>query len=170
MRMIRVALAVAVVACATTPARAQDRPRVELAGGYEILKLQSEPLDDAGVGTFFPLGWFFEVAAPVSSGFTLVGQLSGQYRSVSQPSASVVIPQAAEEHLKVYSFLAGARIVGRRDDGLTAFFHLLAGESRVGLTQSAAAAVPATLLPLLGVGGATTEFTLQAPEAVSTFR
>jgi len=162
MRMIRVALAVAVVACATTPARAQDRPRVELAGGYEILKLQSEPLDDAGVGTFFPLGWFFEVAAPVSSGFTLVGQLSGQYRSVSQPSASVVIPQAAEEHLKVYSFLAGARIVGRRDDGLAAFFHLLAGESRVGLTQSAAAAVPATLLPLLGVGGATTEFTLQA--------
>jgi hypothetical protein len=157
--LIRVAIAVAVVAGVAEPARAQDRPRVELAGGYQILKLQSEPLDAAGVGTFLPLGWFFEAAAPVSNGLTLVGQVSGQYRSVTAPSTSAV-PQA-DEHLKVHSFLAGARIVGRRDDGLTAFFHLLAGETRVGLTQSAAAPVPGILLPLLGVGGATTEFTLQ---------
>jgi hypothetical protein len=74
--------------------RAQDRPRFEPAGGYEILKLQSEPLDAAGVGTFFPLGWFFEAAVPVSSGLTLVGQLSGQYRSVSAPSTSVVAPES----------------------------------------------------------------------------
>ena len=134
--MIRVAIAVAVIAGMAEPARAQDRPRVELAGGYQILNLQ----------TFFPLGWFFEAAAPVSNGLTLVGQLSGQYRSVSAPSPSgVVVP--VEEHEKVHSFLAGARIVGRRDDGLTAFFHLLAGESRVGLPQ---------------IGGATNEFTLQA--------
>jgi len=142
--MIRVAIAVVVIAGMTEPARAQNRPRVELAGGYQILKLHSESLDAAGVGTFFPIGWFFEAAAPVSSGLTLVGQLSGDYRSVSVPSASVV---PLQEHEKVHSFLAGARIVGRRDDGLTAFFHLLAGGTRLGLTQA---------------GGATTEFTLQA--------
>jgi len=45
--MIRVAIAVAVMAGVPEPARAQDRPRVELAGGYQILKLQSEPLDAA---------------------------------------------------------------------------------------------------------------------------
>jgi hypothetical protein len=158
--MIRVVVAVVLVAAAES-AGAEDRPRFELAGGYQILKLQSEPLAAAGVGTFFPLGWFFEAAAPVSSGLTIVGQVSGQYRSVSAPSTSVVAPQPAG-HLDVHSFLAGARAVGRRDDGLTAFFHLLAGGTLVGLTQSAAVPVPGPLLPLLGVGGGTTAFTLQA--------
>jgi hypothetical protein len=160
--MMRVAIVAALVAGVAKPAPAQDVPRVELAGGYQILKLKSEPLDAAGVGTFFPLGWFFETAASVSSGLTLVGQVSGQYRSVPAPSPSVPVPQPAEGHLTVYSFMAGARIVGRRYDGLTAFFHLLGGGTRVGLTQSAMAPVPGSLLPLLGVGGATTEFTLQA--------
>jgi hypothetical protein len=132
--MIRLAIAVVVIAVVTEPARAQNRPRIELAGGYQILNLQ----------TFFPVGWFFEAAAPVSSGLTFVGQLNGYYRSVSTPSASLV-PQ--QEHQKVHSFLAGARLVGRREDGLTAFFHLLAGGTRLGLTQ---------------VGGSTTELTLQA--------
>jgi hypothetical protein len=53
--------------------------------------------------------------------------------------------------LTVHTFLAGAR-VGRREDGLTGFFHLLAGTTRVGLTLSSAAPV----------GGTTTDFTLQA--------
>jgi hypothetical protein len=48
---IRVAIAVAIAVGAAKPAGAQDRPRVELAGGYQILKLQSGPLDAAGVGT-----------------------------------------------------------------------------------------------------------------------
>lgn len=159
--VIRVVMAVVLVAAVAQSTRAQDRPRFELAGGYQILKLQSEPLDTAGVGTFFPLGWFFEAAAPVSSGLTLVGQVSGQYRSVSAPSTSVVAPKPAER-LNVHSFLAGARVVGRRDDGLTAFFHLLAGATLVGLTQSAAVPVPGPLVPLLGVDGGTTAFTLQA--------
>lgn len=159
MCMIRVAIVVAIVAGVAHPARAQDPPRLELAGGYQILKLRSEPLDLSGAGTFFPLGWFFEAAAPVSRGLTLVGQLNGQYRSVSRlPTTSGVVP--AEGDLRVYSFLAGARLVGRREDGLTAFFHLLAGGTRVGLSHSAP--VPGSLLPLLGAGGATTELTVQA--------
>ena len=61
----------------------------------------------------------------------------------------------------MHTFLAGARLVGRREDGLTAFFHLLAGATRVGLNLSAAvsAGIP---IPLVGSDGATTERTLQA--------
>jgi hypothetical protein len=159
---IRGVIAVALVAGVAESARAQDRLRVEVSGGYQILKLLSEPLDAAGVGTFFPVGWFFEMAAPVSSGLTLVGQLGGHYRSESAPVMLMDAPGADDHSLKVHSYLAGARVVGRREDGLTAFFHLLAGTTRVGLTQSATAPVPGILLPLLGVDGATTDFTLQA--------
>ena len=159
---IRVVIAVAVVAGVAGSARAQDRPRVELAGGYQLLKFLSEPLDAAGVGTFFPVGWFFEASAPVSSGLTLVGQLGGHYRSESAAVTFMGIPGADDYSLKVHSFLAGARVVGRRADGLTAFFHILAGATHVGLTLSSAAAVRGTLVPLLGADGATTDFTLQA--------
>lgn len=151
-------IAVAVVAGVAGSARAQDRPGVELSGGYQFLKLHDEALDAAGVGTSFPVGWFAEAAVPVSNGLTLAGQVGGHYRSESAPSMFVGVSQAADYRLNVHSFLAGARVVGRGEDGLKAFFHLLAGASRVGLTRSAA------LVEGIPLGGdlATTEFTLQA--------
>jgi hypothetical protein len=133
-RAIRVVIAVAVVAGVAGSAWAQDRPGVELSGGYQFLKLQSDTLDAAGVGTFFPVGWFFEAAAPVSTGLALAAQVGGHYRSESAPLMFVGVPGAADYSLNVHSFLAGARVVGRREDGLTAFFHVLAGATRVGLT------------------------------------
>jgi hypothetical protein len=150
------------VAGVAGPSRAQDRPRVELAGGYQLLKLQSEPLDAAGVGTFFPIGWFFEADAAVSSGLTLVAQVGGHYQVESTPAPLMDVPGTDDDSLKVHTFLGGARVVGRRADGLTAFFHLLAGGTRVGLTRSSTTPIPGTLVPWLGAGGTTTEFTLQA--------
>lgn len=155
-------MAVGLVTGAAGSARAQDRPSVELSGGYQLLKLQSDALEASGAGTFFPVGWFVEAAAPVATGLALVGQVGGHYRSKSASFMSVGGPAAADYSLKVHSFLAGARVIGRREDGLTAFFHILAGSTRVGLTGSAAEPVAEVLVPLLGVDGATTALTLQA--------
>ena len=105
--LIRAAIAVAVLAGVAKPASAQNRPRVELAGGYQLLKLQNEPLDVAGVGTFFPLGWFFEAAAPVSNGLTIVGRgdpwcpsggrLGCAFRALTQNSQRQVSLTAVQE-------------------------------------------------------------------------
>jgi hypothetical protein len=73
----------------------------------------------------------------IRSGWRSPDKLEG-YRSESAPLTVVGVPAAADYSLNVHSFLAGARVVGRRDDGLTAFLHVLAGATRVGLTLSAA--------------------------------
>jgi hypothetical protein len=106
--------AAVVVAGLAGSARAQDRPGVELAGGCQFLKLQSEALAAAGVGTFLPIGWFFEAAAPVASGLTLAGQVGGHYRSASAPPLFVGEMSAADYSLNAHSFLAGPRVVSRR--------------------------------------------------------
>ena len=157
----RVVIAVAVVVGVAGSAPAQDRPGVELSGGYQFLKLHDEALDAAGIATFFPVGWFVEAAARVSTGVTLAGQLGGHYRSESAPLMLVGVPGTDDYSVNVHSFLAGARVVGRREDGLTAFFHVLAGATRVGLTRSAAL-VDGIPIPLLGGDGASTASTLQA--------
>ena len=157
-----VVIAVALVGGAAGSVWAQDRPGVELSGGYQVLKLQNEALDAAGVETLFPVGWFVEAAAPVSTGLTLAGQVGGHYRSESARSMFLGVPRAVDYSLKVHSFLAGARVVGRREDGLTAFFHVFAGATRVGLTLSEEPLAGGIQVPLLGRDGATTEFTLQA--------
>ena len=150
---IRAAITVATVTALAEPAQAQRRPGVELAGGYQLLRLQSEPLTSAVVGTFIPFGWFFEAAAPVSSGFTLVGQLGGHYRSESASGTFMAGPTADDYRLNVHTVLAGPRVIGRREDGLTAFFHLLAGATRVGLTRSGSPLESTTDLTLQAGGG-----------------
>jgi hypothetical protein len=60
---------------------------------------------------------------------------------------------AADYSLNAHSFLAGPRVVSRREDGLTAFFHILVGATRVGLTLSPAALVEGSPVPLLGRDG-----------------
>ena len=159
---IRCVTAGAVLLGAMESAHAQDRPVVELAFGYSLLKLHSGPLATAGVGTLFPAGWFFEAAVPLSDGIALVGQLDGQYRWKSKSLDLAGPPGAAGYTLRAHSVLTGARVIGRRADGLTAIFHLLAGTTRLGLTLSAAAPVPGTLVPLVGPEGARSQFTLQA--------
>jgi len=126
-----------IVAGVAGSAAAQPRPAVELAGGYALLHLDREALDSAGIGTLFPLGWFGEAAVPISDGLTLAAQIGGHHRSEPAPATSAGIPTTATTRVNVHTFLIGARVVGRRADGLTAFFHLFSGATRVGLSLAA---------------------------------
>jgi hypothetical protein len=100
---------------------------VEVAGGYQFLALRSQTA--VSHNACFPVGWFGEAAVPVSKGVTVVGELSGHYRRESAPAVLTAPPQ--HSRATVHTFLAGARVVGRRDDGLSAFFDVFAGVSRM---------------------------------------
>lgn len=62
-------------------------------------------------------------------------------------------PEADDRSLNAHSVLTGARVVGRREDGLTAFFQVFGGPTRVGGTWCAAAASVTTPLTLEAGGG-----------------
>jgi hypothetical protein len=142
MRGRRGFVAMVLIVGAARSVQVQGRPLVEMAGGYQFLKLQSEDLDAAGISTWFPLGWFAEAAAHVSSGLALVAQLGGHYRS---ESASLMSNAAGivDYSVNVHTVLGGARIIARREDGLTGFVHVLAGATRIGLaTTTTTTSVP----------------------------
>lgn len=104
MRVLRgIALALGsfgLVGLAALPARAADG--LDIAGGYSYV------YDNDG-GTSFPAGWFFSAGAKLSDGFALVGDISGNYKSETVISGNVT----ANASLKIHTFLAGPRVIGR---------------------------------------------------------
>jgi hypothetical protein len=81
------------------PVKAQDWPNVSVAGGYAVAH------SDDGAGTF-PLGWFGAVDATVNNWFSIEGQASGAYQTVSLGSFPA---RPTEFHESDYAFLGGPR-------------------------------------------------------------
>ena len=60
------------------PAAAQDTPKAELSLGYNWLGTKQSGEDE---WTKFPKGWYFDVAGNVSDTLSLVGQVTGNYKT-----------------------------------------------------------------------------------------
>jgi hypothetical protein len=110
--MRRCALAVGslgLVALSVLPARAADTALAgssEVAGGYSYVYASSGV---SGVsGTAIPAGWFFSAGANISDTFSVVGDISGNYKSESTSFAGVTVTTSANVH----TFLGGPRVQG----------------------------------------------------------
>jgi Outer membrane protein beta-barrel domain len=94
------ALCVAVFMVAA-PAKAQG---VEASVGYNYLYIDTEPGDPDDLQNL-PAGWYADVAANLTSMFGVVGQVTGNYKSIDFGSGD-------EADLKIHTFMGGVRIGG----------------------------------------------------------
>src|SRR5215510_11450695 len=97
------------VALSVLPARAADTGLVgtsEVAGGYSYVYVNSSA--DGVSGRGIPAGWFFSAGAHISDTFSVVGDISGNYKSESTAVAGVTVSASTSVH----TFLAGPRVQG----------------------------------------------------------
>jgi hypothetical protein len=87
-------LSVAVVGFAT-PAAAQDTPKAEISVGYSWLGAKQSTDDE---WTKFPKGWYADIAGNLSDTLSIVGQVTGNYKTFEDDST-----------LKLHSYLFGVR-------------------------------------------------------------
>jgi hypothetical protein len=99
-------------------AAAQDERRVELAGGYSLMR------DYDGAATF-PGGWFASVAADVAGPLALVGDASGSYKSMGGLDINV--------STNIHTFMGGPRLAWRASR-VAPYVQMLFGVARFSTT------------------------------------
>ena len=79
-----------------TPAAAQDTPKAVISGGYNWAAAKS-PGDDEYEK--LPKGWYFDVAGNVTDAVSIVGQVTGNYKTLEDEDFK----------LKFHTFMVGVR-------------------------------------------------------------
>lgn len=113
-----------VVTAFATPAVAQNVKKVEVAGGWNYMAIKDNGDE---TWTHFPKGWFAEVAGNLSSMWSVVGLISGDYKTLTESDGDF--------NLKVYPYLFGIRASTRQNPKAAAFAHFLAGGTNVRVSQ-----------------------------------
>ncbi len=114
-----VTLATASVASAQTAT-----PKAELSAGYQFQKFSE---DGPNIGK----GWYADIAGGVAKNVSLVGQVTGGYKSESLSFGS----STTSVSMNVHSFMGGVRF--NSPEGKSSFFvQLLAGAVRIGAGTS----------------------------------
>lgn len=104
------------------PATAQDAARVELSGGYNFLRLFDEDLGDE---KNFAGGWYGEVAGNLTDMFAIVGQVGGNYKTLTFDNTDF--------DFNLHVFSAGVRVSSRTHQRVVPFAHILGGGVRSSL-------------------------------------
>jgi hypothetical protein len=126
------AYAVIAVCAAAVPAAAQDPPKIQFAGGYQLLRDEGESL---------PVGWFAEVGAGVTPAISVVGLVSGAYKSIEQSETISGVVVSAEGDLSIHMFMGGVRYAVRSNPSVTPFAHALLGGVRGSATVTGSGTV-----------------------------
>jgi hypothetical protein len=95
------------------PAMAQDAPSLQVSGGYNFLHVPEESV---------PGGWYADVAGSVTPTVAIVGQLTGNYKTLEDSGVSV--------DAKLHSFMGGVRVNAPTAPGVTPFVQALFGAMR----------------------------------------
>ena len=98
------------VLAAAVPARAQDTPKVEVSGGYQFIRFD---------GNNRPKGWYADLAGNVTRALGIVGEVGGNYRSVSESGITI--------NGRIHEFMAGVRASARKNPHVVPFGQVLAG-------------------------------------------
>jgi hypothetical protein len=113
-------IALVLVVAVPRQAAAQDERRVELAGGYSLMR------DYDGDATF-PRGWFASVAADVAGPLALVGDVSGSYKSMRGLDVNM--------STNIHTFMGGPRLVWRASR-VAPYLQMLFGAARFSTTYT----------------------------------
>jgi hypothetical protein len=121
-----VALVLGLVLLAALPASAQT-PRFELSGGYSFMRDQDRSED-------FPAGWVASVAGNINEWAAAVAEVGASHRVCRDcqrgPFTSAEF-RGTDRDLRVFTFLAGPRLVTRAMSAVTPFGQVLFGGSHI---------------------------------------
>jgi len=111
-----------------TSAFAQGVPRLDVSGGWQLLRGE----DDSE--TF--QGWYGDLAVNLNRVVALVGGVDGLYDTIeeSAQAGSIIVNLRAETRL--YTFLGGARLNLRTIPRVVPFFEVLGGAARLSATAT----------------------------------
>lgn len=127
-----IAYAVIAVCAAALPAAAQDPPKVQFAGGYQLLREEGENL---------PVGWFAEISRGVTPAIGVVGLVSGGYKSINETQTISGVAVTAEGDLSIHMFMGGVRYAVRNNPAAVPFAHVLLGGVRGSVSVTGSATV-----------------------------
>ena len=102
------------------PASAQETPRAELSGGYQLVGFGGE-LDQT-----LSKGWYADLAGNFSRVFGVVFQVGGSYKTISQSTTIGGVTATATADLKLHQFMGGIR-ANLRSRAVTPFAEFLVG-------------------------------------------
>ena len=103
--------ALAIVAALPLRAMAADDPKIDFAVGYSLLH-------DSDADGNFPMGWFVSVGKKVMPTISIVGDVSGNYKTITV--------EGIDAKLKVHTFMAGPRWSDRQGQ-ITPWAQVLVG-------------------------------------------
>ena len=134
-----VGLVCLLIAGFSTPAAAQKK--VEVAGGWNYMAIKDNAEED---WTHFSKGWFGEVAGSINPMWSVVGVVSGGYKTLSDVQGNVDI--------KAHPYVFGIRASSRQNPKSTPFAHFLIGATNIKAEQGSFSATD-TLLTWVAGGG-----------------
>jgi hypothetical protein len=120
------------------PAAAQDAPKADVSVGYNWLTLKPTGESD---WTKFPNGWYFDVAGNLHSNVGIVGQVTGNYKTIDEDGTDFKV--------KIHTFMAGVR--GSSAGRVRGFGQFLVGAAKV--NGSAAGFSASETDPAIQLGG-----------------
>jgi opacity protein-like surface antigen len=133
MKRLKMVVAVAVLTmagvAAAVPAWAQPGqatagvPKAEVGLGYQYMRVEGDNLNQ---------GAFADVAINATKNFSVVGQLSGSRKSMSETSTFGSTSATVDADMSLIQFLGGLRFSSRSEKGIVPFVQALAGGVRLG--------------------------------------
>lgn len=112
-------VALPLILLAASPASAQEKSSADIGVSWALLG-ESD--------TTLPAGWVAAVAGHMTDHLAIVGEIGGNYKSVSAPGGYIDVSE--------HSFLGGGRYAFGRDAQLRPFIQTLVGMSRTSLSRT----------------------------------
>ena len=138
------ALVVALLVTSAGNALAQDA-KAEVSAGWRHLYLAGS---DGESGANIPKGWYLDVAVPISSMLSIVGDVGGHYKSETVTELVQGVTVTGTGKVSVHTFMAGVRLRASRDPRVVPFAQALFGGARGSVTLEGSASA----------GGVTVDF------------
>ena len=110
-----------VVVATAIPAAAQTASRGEISAGYQLLGARGD------VDETLEKGWYADVAGNIGRVFSVVFQVSGNYKSFDETVTVGTLTTNVNVDLKVHEFMGGIRANARGSRTITPFVQFLAG-------------------------------------------
>ena len=117
-RVIGICLAFLALA---VPAVAQNASRGEISAGYQLLGMRS------GVDETLEKGWYADIAGNFGRHFSVVFQVSGNYKTFEETETFGGITSTVSVDLKVHEFMGGIRANASAGRSVTPFAQFLVG-------------------------------------------
>jgi opacity protein-like surface antigen len=106
------------------PASAQE-DRGDFSAGWRFLKATNVGIDSTT--ETYPFGWYADGSFNVDSRFAIVGELSGDYKSIDTTETVLGVTVSNSGSFKIHTFMGGLRYTSRQSPDMTPFVQVLFG-------------------------------------------